>query len=211
MPELTATRPRRPSPTPRRGSPRPSRPPATRSSTCRTGSTPTRSRRSRSTRPPPGSPRSCARHGYAVEHPAGRLATAIRATPPRRPRRRRPADRDPRRVRRAARSRPRLRPQHDGRLRGRCGDRAGGDRRRAARRDRVPRHAGRGAGQRQADHDRRRPVRRASTPRCSTTRATGQPRREPPARVRGRRRRLHTACRRTPRPIRGGARTRSTR
>ena len=48
------------------------------------------------------------------------------------------------------------------------------DRRRAARRDRLPRHAGRGAGQRQADHDRGRPVRRASTRRCCTTRATAR-------------------------------------
>ena len=42
------------------------------------------------------------RHGYEVEHPAGRLATAIRATRARRARRRRTADRRPGRVRRAA-------------------------------------------------------------------------------------------------------------
>ena len=45
--------------------------------------------------------------------------------PPRRPRRRRPADRHPRRVRRAAGARPRLRPQHDGRVGRRGGDRPG--------------------------------------------------------------------------------------
>ena len=56
---------------------------------------------------------------------ARRLPRHGRPRPPdRRPRCRRPADRDPRRVRRAARPRPRLRPQHDGGVRGRRGDRA---------------------------------------------------------------------------------------
>ena len=46
-------------------------PPATRSSSCRTGSTPIPSRPSRSARRRPGSP-SLRGHGFAVEHPAGR-------------------------------------------------------------------------------------------------------------------------------------------
>ena len=41
-----------------------------------------------------------ARHGYDVEHPAGRLETAVRADPHRWPRRQIATDRDPRRVRR---------------------------------------------------------------------------------------------------------------
>ena len=129
------------------------------------------------------------RHGFTVEHPAGSLATAIRATLRGRSRRR-AADRDPRRVRRASRARSRLRPQHDGRLGGRGGDRPGRARRRAPRRDRLPGHAGRGTGERQADHDRRRPVR---GPRrgAAVPPVRSQPRRELPARVGGRRRRLH--------------------
>ena len=119
-------------------------------------------------------------------------------------------DRHPRRVRRAARARPRLRPQHDGRLGGRGRDRAGGDRRRAARRDRVPRHAGRGAGQRQADHDRRRPVRGPRRRRCFTTRATGATSRAIRSRRRTRRS-SSTASRPMRRRIHGRARTRSTR
>ena len=74
-----------------------------------------------------------ARHGYEVEHPAGTLddrdpgdaRAAVAASE-------RSADRDPRRVRRAARPRPRLRPQHDGRVGGRRRDRPRRDRRRAA-------------------------------------------------------------------------------
>ena len=131
-----------------------------------------------------------ARHGYAVEAPGGLARDRDPRDTPGWPRGRRSADRDPRRVRRPARSRPRLRPQHDGRLGGRCGDRAGGARRRAAGRDRVPRDAGRGTRQRQADHDRRRPVRRH---RCRAALPPVRPvaRREPSARVRGRRRRVH--------------------
>ncbi len=70
----------------------------------------------------------------------------------------RPADRGPRRVRRAAGSRARLRPQHDGGVGRRRGDRPGSPARRVRRRDRLPRHAGGGAGERQAVHARRRPA-----------------------------------------------------
>ena len=130
-----------------------------------------------------------ARHGYAVEAPAARSrrrsvpSAGVAAG-------RRPADRDPGRIRRPARSRTRLRPQHDGRLGGRCRHRAGGARRRAARRDRVPRDAGRGTWQRQADHDGRRPVRRH---RCRAALPPVRPvaRGELSARLGGRRRRLH--------------------
>ena len=62
--------------------------------------------------------------------------------------------------------------------------------RRAAGRDRLPRDAGRGARQRQADHDRRRPVRRDRRG-AAVPPVRSQPRREPPARVGGRRRHLH--------------------
>ena len=120
-----------------------------------------------------GSPRSSRATATRSSTRPAASPTAIRAVAARRARRRRPADRDPRRVRRAARARPRLRPQHDGR-----------------RRASVPRSPSpsiadelpgeivflgtpaeeRGSGK--ADHDRRRPVRRASTRRCCTTRAT---------------------------------------
>ena len=59
-------------------------------------------------------------HGFAVEHPAGSLETAVRGRLTGGLGRRRPADRHPRRVRRAARPRPRLRPQHDGGVGGRA-------------------------------------------------------------------------------------------
>ena len=119
----------------------------------------------------------------------------------RRPWRRRAADRHPRRVRRAAGSRTWLRPQHDGRLRGRCRDRARRARRRTAGRDRVPWHAGRGTGERQADHDRRRAVRWARRG-LAVPPVRPQPRREPPARLRGRRGRLHgSAVARLVRPV----------
>ena len=130
-----------------------------------------------------------ARHGFEVEFPAGSLATAIRAVRPRRARRRRPADRDPRRVRRAPRARARLWPQHDGGLGGRRRDRARRDGRRAARRDRLPRHAGRRAGERQGDHDRRRALRRPRR-RADVPPVRPQPRRELAAGVGGRRRGL---------------------
>ena len=129
----------------------------------------TRSRPSRSARRPAGSPRACARTDSTSSTQPGRLETAIRAT------------------RRGGRGgdAPRIGilAEYDA-LPGlghgcghntmaasgrRCGDRPGGRRRRAARRDRLPRHAGRGAGQRQAVDDRRRAVRRASMPRSSST------------------------------------------
>ena len=78
------------------------------------------------------------------------------------------------------------------------------------RRDRVPRHARRGAGERQADHDRRRPVRRHRRG-AAVPPVRPEPRRDPPARVGGRRRRVHRAPGARRRPIRGAARTRSTR
>ena len=53
-------------------------------------------------------------------------------------------------------------------------------------RDRVPRHAGRGAGQRQADHDRRRPL-RGHRRRAALPPVRPQPRRELSARFGGRR------------------------
>ena len=121
-----------------------------------------------------------------------------------------PADRDPRRVRRAARPRSRLRPQHDGRLGRRRRDRPRRDRRRAGGRDRVPRHARGGAGERQGADDRGRPVRRASTRRCCSTPATGTT-----SSASRSRRRTSRSCSRasrpTPRRIRGRAGTRSTR
>ena len=126
------------------------------------------------------------------------------------PWRRRPADRHPRRVRRAARARPRLRAQHDGRVGRRRRDRPRRDRRRAARRDRLPRDPGRGARQRQAVHDRRRPVRR-------DRRGAAVPPVRPEPRRDATRWRPRTstssspASRRTPRRIRGWAGTRSTR
>ena len=110
----------------------------------------------------------------------------------RRTRHGRATDRDPRRVRRAAGSGARLRPQHDGRVGGRGRDRARLDRGRAAGRDRLPRDARRGARERQGDHDRgravRRPRRRAAVPPVRP-----HPRREPAAGLGGRRRRLHRA------------------
>ena len=79
-----------------------SRPPGTRSSTCRTGSTPTRSRPSRRTRPRPGSPRSSRATDSRSSIPpaasrprSGRIPAAGAGGP---------ADRHPRRVRRAARA-----------------------------------------------------------------------------------------------------------
>ena len=181
------------SPTSRRGPPRPSRPPATRSSTCRTGSTPTRSRPSRSARRPPGSPRPWPGHGFAVEHPAGSLETAVRGRLDRRPRAGRAADRDPRRVRRAARASAtaaattRWRP------------------RAWAPRSRSPAirdawagevvflgHAGGGAGERQGDHARRRPV-RGPRRRAAVPPLRPQPRRDRAAGVGGRLRRCSRA------------------
>ena len=135
---------------------------------------------------------SLARHGFAVELPAGRLATAIRAV-------RRggrggdvAADRHPRRVRRAAGSRPRLRAQHDGRVRGRGGDRPRVDRRRAARRDRLPRLPGGRAGERQGLHDRGRPA-RGPRRRAALPPLRPEPRRQPAAGIGGRRRPVHRA------------------
>ena len=130
-------------------------------------------------------------HGFEVEHPAGSLATAIRAVVPGRPGRRRPAHRDPRRVRRPARvsataaattrwPRPGSVPRSRWR---RVADEPPG-------RDRLPRHAGRGTGQRQADHDRRRAV-RGHRRRPALPPVRPEPRREPPARVRGLRGRVH--------------------
>ena len=123
---------------------------------------------------------------------------------------RRPAHRDPRRVRRAAGPRPRLWPQHDGGVRRGRRDRARVRRRRAARRDRLSRHAGRGAGERQGADDRGRPVRRASTPRSCTTPATAATSRAGRSRPR-----TSTSCitvsRPTPRPTRGWVATPSTR
>ena len=82
------------------------------------------------------------------------------------------------------------------------------DRRRAARRDRVPRHARRGAGERQADHDRRRAVR---GPRrgAAVPPVRPQPRREPSRS----RRRTSTSCSRPAgarlvRPVEGQERAR---
>ena len=130
-----------------------------------------------------------ARHGFEVEAPAGSLATAVRAVK-RGGRRRWSSDRDPRRVRRAAGPRPRLRPQHDGRVGRRCRDRPRLDRRRAARRDRLPRLSGRGTRQRQEGDDRRRPV-RGSRRGAAVPPLRPQPRLQLAARVRGHRRRLH--------------------
>ncbi len=180
----SASPPRPPSRSPkrRRGSPPPSRPPAERSSSCPTGSTPNPEPAFEEHQAAAWVAEALARHGFAVEHPAGSLATAVRGRLARRSGRRRPADRDPRRVRRAAGPRPRLRPQHDGGLGRRRGDRPGRDRRRAAGRDRLPRHAGRGAGQRQADHDRRRPVRRARRG-APLPPLRPRPRRDPAARL----------------------------
>ncbi len=67
-----------------------------------------------------------ARHGFAVERPVGSLETAVRGRLTGGQGRPWPADRRPRRVRRAARPRPRLRAQHDGGVRRRRGRRAGG-------------------------------------------------------------------------------------
>ena len=86
------------------------------------------------------------------------------------PGRDRPAHRDPRRVRRAARPRPRLRPQPDRRLRASA-------RRIAlaaiatgtARRDRLPRHAGRGASARASSVMIDDGLFEGSTPRCCST------------------------------------------
>ncbi len=102
-------------------------------------------------------------------------------------------DRHPRGVRRAPRPRSRVRPQLDGGVRGGRRGRAGGHRRRAPRRDRLPRDAGRGTGQRQADHDRRRAVR---GPRCCTAVSPVRPesRRKLPARFGGRHGRLPRAA-----------------
>ena len=139
--------------------PRPSRPHATRSSTSRTGSTPTRSRPSRSTTRRPGSPRSSRGTGSTSSHPAGSLATAIRAT------------------RRGGRGgdgpRIGILAEYDA-LPG-LGHGCGHNTMAASGvgaaialaaiadelpgRDRLPRHAGRGAGERQGDHDRGRPLR----------------------------------------------------
>ena len=102
------------------------------------------------------------------------------------------ADRHPRRVRRAAGARSRLRPQHDGRVRGRGGDRPRIDRGRATRRDRVPRLPGGGAGERQGLHDRGRPARRPRR-RPALPPLRPEPRRQPAAGVGGRRRPLHRA------------------
>ncbi len=147
---------------PRRAWRPPSRPIAPRSSSSATGSTPTPRRRSRSTRPRPGSPIPCA-------VTASRSSCRPAAWPPRfepdwrgvgRRTGRGPAtDRDPRRVRRIAGPGSRLRPQHDGGLRARRGARPRGARAGASRRDRLPRHAGRGAGLGQGGDDRGRLVR----------------------------------------------------
>ena len=193
--------------------PRPALPPwsrarVARSSGCHTGSTPTRSRPSRRSRPRPGSPRSWPATG-SMSSIRRAAAHGDPGHPPRRTRRDESADRDPRRVRRPARLGSRLRPQHHGRVRrwGRARPRRGLGR--AARRDRLPRHPGRGAGERQAVHDRRRPVRghRRGAP-LSPVRS--QPRREPPAGIGGCRGRLYAACSRTPPRIHGWAGTRST-
>ena len=136
------------------------------------------------------------------------LATAVRAGSARRPRGGRATDRHPRRVRRAARARSRLRPQHDGGVRGRRGDRARGGRRRARRRDRLPRHAGGGAGERQAGHDRRRPV-RGPRRRAPLPPLRPEPRRAAPLASRGRRRHVHRApVARGGRPVEGPERAR---
>ena len=134
-----------------------------------------------------------AAHGYRRRAPGRQPGHRGPRHASRRARRGRPADRHPGRVRRAARPRPRLRAQHDGRVRRRGRDRPGVAGRRAAGRDRVPRHARRGTGQRQADHDRRRAVRRA---RCRAALPPVRPlaRRELPARVGGRRRRVQRAA-----------------
>ncbi len=87
-------------------------------------------------------------HGYAVEHPAGRLPTAVRGRLSRWARPGRSADRHPGGIRRVARPRPRLRPQHDGGLRRGRGDRPRGRARRLRRRGGLPGHPGRGTGQR---------------------------------------------------------------
>ncbi len=127
---------------------------------------------------------------------------------PRRARRRWSPDRDPRRVRRAPRARARLRPQHDGGVGRRRGDRPGVDGRRAARRDRLPRDPGRGAGERQADHDRRRAHGRSRC-RADVPPLRPQPRRELAARLRGRRRRLpRPPGARLVRPVEGPQRAR---
>ena len=116
MTDTTASPPDPPSrsPTSRRVPPRPSRLPATRSSTCRTASTPTPSPRSRSARPRRGSPTRSGAPRVRRRAPGRQPRDRGPRPPRRRPRARRPADRHPRRVRRAARPRPRLRPQHDG-------------------------------------------------------------------------------------------------
>ncbi len=191
-------------PTPRPGSRPPSRPPAARSSTSPIESTPTRSPRSKSTRPRPGSPRSCA----ITASPSSTRRAASR--PLIRARSQRAGQVDPA---------PRIGilAEYDALpgLGHGCGHNtmaASGvgaaialavDRRRAAGRDRVPRHTRRGAGERQADHDRRRAVRgHRRGPAVPPVRP--EPRREPtrsPPRT-------STSCspgsRPTPRPTRGG-------
>ena len=74
-------------------------------SSCPIGSTRIPSPRSRSARPPPGSPRRCVAPAFEVEHPAGSLETAVLARMAGGRGRAGPADRRPRRVRRAAWSR----------------------------------------------------------------------------------------------------------
>ena len=150
-------------------------------------------------------------HGFAVERPAGRLETAVRGAPRRGPRDGRAADRRPRRVRRAARPRARLRAQHDGGI-----GRGRGDR---ARRRPVDAfageivflgHPGGGAGERQAVHDRGRAVRGARR-RPAVPPLRPQPRRTATRSRRRTCRSCSTGSSRTRRPSRGRAATRSTR
>ena len=142
-----------------------------------------------------------ARHGFDGRASGGQPRDGDPRHATRRSPGRRPAHRDPRRVRRAARPGPWLRPQHDGRVRSRGRHRARRDRRRPAGRDRLPRHAGRGAGEWQADHDRRRAVRgHRRGPPVPPVRPLA--RRVVPARLGGRRRRLHgTPVARVVRPV----------
>ena len=146
--------------------------------------------------------------GFEVEHPAGSLPTADPWPAHRRPGTGRTAHRPPRRIRRAARPGAWLRSQHDGRPGRRLGARARRHARPVGRRDRVPGHARGGAGERQGDHDRGRADGR---PRCRAPVPPLRPRsrREPAARVRGRRDRVHgTAGARRVRSVEGPERAR---